>query len=493
MSYTTHYYRDCNLNNRRSFFSFITGCLLTVFTLAAASIELPDIGDSSGATISPEKEHRLGAAFYRSLQGQGAILDDLETQEYLQNIGRKLVLYSDGAGQEFTFFPIAARSINAFAAPGGFIGVNAGLILNTQSESELAGVLAHEVSHITQRHMARSFERAENMSVPMAVAMIGSLLLGVLDKDAGLAALTAVSAGSAQGQINFTRTNEKEADRVGMALLSRAEFDPKGMPDFFLRLQVANRLTDPAFLPEFLRTHPVTTSRISDSTNRLAEYPARAHKNSEAYLLTKARIEVVAAKSERHAEKIFKIAVREDGSNANHYGYALALTGVGKYEKARKELMPLIEKDNNNSSYLLALAEIEVAARSYKESFKVYEGLNSLYPNYKPVVMSYAKALLQVNRTKEAKALLLDYGIKYGTDRNYYELLAEAEGRDGAIVEAHLALSEFHYLSGETERALEQLRIAEKAGHLDYYHRERLEYRREQIEKELEIEKEFRK
>ncbi len=475
----------------KKFLSVLSGSLLAIFILTASAIELPDIGDSSGTVISPEKERQLGAAFLRRLQGHGAILEDLETQDYLQSIGRKLVLNSDNAGQDFTFFPIAAIAINAFAAPGGYIGVNAGLILNTKSESELAGVLAHEISHVTQRHMARSFERAEQMSIPMAVAMIGSLLLGVASPDAGFAAMSAVQAGGAQHQIDFTRANEQEADRVGMALLSRAEFDPKGMPSFFERLQIANRLTDPKFLPEFLRTHPVTTSRISDAQNRLAEYPPRDHKNSDAYLLAKARIQIAAAKSPRHAVKLFKIALSEDKQDANRYGYALALAHASKYDKARHQLNLLLKKDNENVSYLLAMAELETEAGNHKKGLQIYHRLNGLYPGYRPMVMKYTKALLQFDKIKEAKALLIDYGIQHGTDRTYYELLAEAEGRSGSTIDAHLALAEYHYLSGETELAHDQLKIAERSGALDYYHRQRLLVRLEQIEKELEEEKEL--
>ena len=485
------------LKKHRSLFPVFLGCLLAVLMLTASAIELPDIGDSSGTVISPEKERQLGAAFFRNLQGHGAILEDLETQEYLQSLGKELVLNSDAANKDFTFFPVAAIDINAFAVPGGFVGVNAGLILNTETESELAGVLAHEISHVTQRHMARSFERAEKLSVPMAVALIGSLILGVANPNAGLAAMTAVTAGNAQGQINFTRANEKEADRVGMALLSRSGFDPEGMPSFFERLQVANRLTDPKFLPEFLRTHPVTTSRIADAENRLAQYPPHAHKYSDAYKLTKARIKVIAAKSPGQAEKIFKTAIDEgdlgDEEDATHYGYALALMGVDKYQNARDELNQLLKKDANNISYLLAMANLETRAENYRKGLRIYKHLNSLYPGYRPVVMDYTKALLQYGQIKQAKALLLDYGIQHGTDRIYYELLGEAEGRDGSKFEAHMALAEYHYLNGETDLAHNQLKIAERSGHLDNYHKQRLQARLEEIEKEMEEEKELKK
>lgn len=469
---------------------------MAVFVFSTTAIELPDIGDSSGMAISPEKEHKIGAAFLRHLQGEGAIMEDPETEAYLQSIGSKLVLYSDGAGQDFTFFPIASTAINAFAAPGGYIGVNAGLILNTRNENELAGVLAHEISHVTQRHMARTFERAGQMSLPMAVAMIGSLMLGIANPDAGLAAFTAVQAGGVQHQIDFTRANEEEADRVGMALLSRAQFDPAGMPSFFERLQLANRLTDPKQLPEFLRTHPVTVNRIADAKNRLAQYPKHDHKDSKAYQLTRARVTVAAAKTAREAVKIFESRLKDDDledESVIRYGYALALIRATQYKKARHQLELILKNDPENVSYLLASADLESSANNYRKTLQIYQRLNSLYPDYRPVVMKYAKALLQVNQFKPARELLLDYGLQHGPDRVYYGLLAEAEGRAGSQIEAHMALAEYHYLSGETERARDQLKIAEQSGDLDYYHKQRVMARLEQFEKELEEEKELLK
>ncbi len=484
------------LKIRYSFLHIFLGGLMAMLAWTACAVELPDFGDSSGTVISPEKERQLGAAFLRSLRGRGAILEDLETQEYLQELGDKLVQHSDGAGQEFTFFPIASMEINAFAAPGGFIGVNAGLILNSTNESELAGVLAHEISHVTQRHMARTFERAGQMSLPVAIAMIGSLLLGVASPDAGLAAMTAVQAGTVQNQIDFTRANEQEADRIGMALLYRSGFDPSGMPSFFERLQVATRLTDPKSLPEFLRTHPVTVSRIADAKNRLKEFPPRRYKDSDAYRLTKARIRVAAAKSPRHAVKIFAAELKEgnfEKEDPIRYGYVLALIHAGKYKKARRELKRLLKKEGTNASYLLAQAELERGARNYRKSLQIYDRLEKLYPGYRPVVLNHVKMLLQNNRAQEAKQRLLDYALQHGPDRIYYELLAEAEGRSGSKIEAQLALAEYYYLSGDTRMARDQLKIAEKNPDLDYYHKQRLLARLEEFEKELAEEKKLHK
>lgn len=478
------------MNTIRSICLFI---LVALQVFSAGAIELPDIGDSAGTAISPDKERKLGEGLLRRLQGEGAVMDDPETVEYLQSIGAKLVVNSDDAGQEYNFFPVNAFNINAFAAPGGFVGVNAGLIISSRNESELAGVLAHEISHVTQRHMARAFERAGQMSLPVAIAMIGALLLGSQNPNAGTAALAAVQAGAVQHQIDFTRANEQEADRVGMALLSRAGFDPAGMPSFFERLQMANRLTDPKQLPEYLRTHPVTESRIADSKNRLRQYPPHDYTSSDTYYLTKARMLVYSAKSSRHAVKVFESALN-DGSYAHEdaarYGYALALIAAADYKKARRELDQLLVKNPENVSYLLALAQLESAAGDSAKALSIYAQLNRLYPGYRPIVMKYAKALLQANKVDEARALLLDYGILHTQDRTYYELLAEAEGRAGSTIDAHLALAEFHYLSGETERARDQLKFAERAQGMDYYHRQRVHARLQQFEDELKEEEE---
>ncbi len=474
--------------------SILLIALISTNIFSAGAIELPDIGDSSGTVISPEREYALGLGLMRQLYGQGAIMDDPETREYLQSLGSKLVANSDGAGHEYTFFPVNEFNINAFAAPGGFVGINAGLIINSRDESELAGVMAHEISHVTQRHIARSFEYASSLSLPMGIAMLGALVLGVVNPQLGMGAITALQAGGIQGQIDFTRANEQEADRIGMALLSRTGFDPSGMPSFFERLQMANRLTDPQNYPEYLRTHPVTQSRIADSRNRLREYPPQRHDDSQDYFLTRARLLVAGAKSPRQAVKSFEAAMV--GGTLNHkqatrYGYVLALTAAGNFKQARQELAPLLEQHPNVISYQLAAAKIEADAHNYDASLKIYARLARLYPSYRPIVMRYAQTLLTAQRPLEARSLLLDYGILHGTDRMYYGLLAEAEGRAGNDLDSHLALAEYHYLNGNVHQAVQQLKIAERTRKLDYYHRQRIEARLEQFEKELKEENEM--
>ena len=201
--------------------------------LAVSTLDLPDIGDSTGAILSPEYERRLGQAFLNHVRRHTPILDDAEIETYIQSIGYRLVSNSDNNVQQFTFFVINDALINAFAAPGGIVGINAGVILNSDTESELAGVMAHEVAHVTQKHMARGAEAQSKMSLPMMAAMLGAILVATQNPEAGQAAIAAVQGGAAQAQINFTRANEKEADRIGMQLLTRSGFNPRGMPGFF--------------------------------------------------------------------------------------------------------------------------------------------------------------------------------------------------------------------------------------------------------------------
>ena len=200
-------------------------CLLLAFCLCAAvaaevtTLDLPDIGDSTGGLLSPEFERRLGQAFLSQVRKQADIISDPEINTYIESIGYRLVSQSDNNEQQFTFFVINDPLINAFAAPGGIVGINSGVILNSDSESELAGVMAHEIAHVTQKHMARSVEMSKKMSIPMLAAMLGAILIATQNPDAGQAALMAVQGASAQARINFTRTNEQEADRIGIQLL----------------------------------------------------------------------------------------------------------------------------------------------------------------------------------------------------------------------------------------------------------------------------------
>ncbi|ADE16532.1 peptidase M48 Ste24p [Nitrosococcus halophilus Nc 4] len=464
--------------------------LLTVPTLKADEIELPEIGDHSGVALSPEQERSIGQAFMRRLRNSVTIIEDPEVATYVQSLGYRLVANSDNPGQGFTFFVIQDPTINAFAAPGGYIGIHSGLIENSQTESELAAVLAHEIAHITQRHLARAFEQRRRLSLPMTAAIVAAIILGTQSPDAGLAGLAAAQAGAAQLQINFTRSNEKEADRVGMQTLVRAGFDPFAMPAFFERLHQVSRYygTRP---PEFLSTHPVTSNRIADAMGRAETLNPHPVKDHLQFHLVRAKLQVLASDNHEQTVRQFKEALengRYRNEAATRYGYALALVATGDSSEARRQILQLLKKDGDNLAYRLALARVEAAAGRFETAFKVYKEAQALYPNDYAVVVNYANALLQGHRPQTARDLLrrqIQSGVGTG---QIYHLMAQAEGDAGNRAEAHRWLAEYHYYNGQTDMAIKQLQLASKAASNDFYERSKIEARLRQLQMEINAE-----
>ncbi len=463
-------------------------------TSAIEGLNLPDIGDPSGSIISPEYDRRLGNAFLREVRRTTPLIYDPEVEAYIESIGYQLAANSDGNTKQFTFFVINQSLINAFAGPGGVIGINSGVILNSQNESELAAVLAHEIAHVTQRHLARAFEKADQLSLPVAAALIGAILLGTQNPEAGAAALLATQGAAVQAQINFTRGNEEEADSLGMQLLARSGFDPKGMPGFFERLQQSSKFYE-GNAPEFLRTHPLTSSRIAESQARAERYPDKSYTDTSTYLLIRAKLEVLAHKKPKHAVQQFleamKTANKGEQLDAARYGYALALLKNKEYKAALSQIHALLKKDETNTAYLLASAQIESAAGNYTNSLNIYQEASKYFPDYRPLVLLHAKTLLDNTQSEKARNILLAYGRNHGSDISFLNLLSQAEAQSGSEIESHIIKAEYYYLLGDTELAIQRLRLAEKQYTLDYYQKERITARLGQLEYERELEREL--
>ncbi len=373
---------------------------------------LPDFGDSSGSVVSPEFEKRLGKAIMREVRQYGESVSDPEVEAYIQSIGYKLVANSDNNQIPFTFFVNDNTQINAFAAPGGVVGINSGVIINADDESELASVIAHEISHVTQRHMARTMETADKLSMPFMAAALGAIALGIANPQAGSAALAALTGASTQYQINFTRSNEEEADRVGMQLLVRSGFDPYGMPRFFEKLQQMSRYNrgNP---PEFLLTHPLTTARIADSLSRAEQLPKQEYKSSESFRLVRAKIKATSFTRNNEAIDFFKNQIELGGYpdiDSAHYGYAITLMKNGDFDQAEEELGLLLKKDQENIYYLLAAGQLANAEKNYNEALEIYQHASHLYPDYWPTIMAQARTLLDAKQPKAARDLLHRYG-----------------------------------------------------------------------------------
>lgn len=465
-------------------------CLSLLLTVpappaATAAIELPSIGDPSGSVISPEQERHLGEAFMRNVRRQLKVIDDPLVNEYIQSLGYQLVSNSNDQTRNYTFFVVQDSSINAFAAPGGFIGVHSGLMLTTESESELAAVLAHEIAHVTQRHMARTYEAAQQMSVPMAAAVLAAILLGVHDPQLGSAAIAAASAGSAQYQINFTRSNEQEADRIGIDILARSGFDPRSMPTFFERLQQSSRYYGNNF-PEFLSTHPVTVNRIAESTDRAEQYPRRRNPDSLGYQLARARLLVLTEEDPHKTVEIFRAHLKDSDAHdedATRYGYALALLAAGKHDAARTEIQRLRKKDPDRIAYRIAAAEIELAAGNHQASRDIFLDSLELYPDNYPLTLHFAEALLRMGDPQRAHELLQRFVRNREPNIEVYRLLARTATEAGHPVEAHRSMAEYYYLNGQIKAAIEQLTLALRTAN-DFYQSSRIEARLQQLKEE---------
>ena len=454
--------------------------------------DLPDIGRSAGTVVTPEFERRLGQAIMRQVRQSTDVIHDPEVESYIQSIGYRLVANSDDNQIPFIFFVVKSNAINAFAAPGGVVGVNSGVILNSENESELAGVIAHEISHVTQHHMARTYEAADKYSLPTLAAFLGAVALAAFNPQAGQAAIAAIGGISSQYQINFTRANEEEADRVGMQLLARSGFDPFGMPNFFQKLQQATRYYGSA--PEFLLTHPLTSSRIADAIARAEQYPPRKYKSSISYKLVRAKLMANSYEKANDAIKFFEERLSAGGypdMDSARYGYVIALTNAADFAKAREQLAMLLEKDQENVSYLLAAARIESAQRNFLSAVGIYQKAEELYPDFRPVVIGYARALLDAGLAKEARDLLRNYGRDNEHDVVYYDLLSQAEAEAGSVAEAGIAKAEYYYLTGGTQLAIDRLKFAQRQPGLTYHQQERIKARLAQLQYELELEKDL--
>lgn len=459
----------------RSYLILLALCLTLFPTLPQAveisKIELPDMGDSSGTLITPEEETQLGEAFFRSLHSQITINQDPEIQEYIESIGQKLSANSDNPGHPFRFFVVMEKDINAFAGPGGYIGVNSGLILTTEAESELASVIAHEIAHVTQRHLYRAAEAAGRLSIPTAAATLAAILLGSQAPALGQAALVAIQAGSVQFQIDFTRENEEEADRVGMQTLSESQFDPRSMPTFFERLQQSTRYYGQN-IPEFLRTHPVTASRISDTRGRADRYPYKQYPDTLGYQLTKAKIRVLNNTDDlAEAQKYFQSKLNQgtaEQRSVAQYGMGLVAFKSQKFREAEAIFKKLATEFPEQPQYQAALARNALDSRDYKTALALYEKLVLQFPENEAIKLEYVSFLLKTGKTEQAKNTLFTLSPKTRQLPSYYQILAQVYGDLSQPGESHRYLAEYYYAIGQTKDAIMQIKLAQKSKDLNF-------------------------
>ncbi len=459
--------------------------ILCIVYVPCIAIELPDIGISADVIMSSVDEDRLGKAFIRQLRQHVEVIDDVQINDYLNVLGNHLVSYSENPKQSFHFFVIKDSSINAFAVPGGFIGVHSGLIMTTRSEGELASVLAHEIAHVTQRHIARTIEASQRLTVPKIAAIIAAAIVTGIAPQVGQAAFAAIMAGNIQMQINFTRLHEKEADRIGIQTLANSGFEPNEMPNFFERMQAANR-NSTTNLPELLLTHPVTTDRIAEAHDRAAKYSTKLKAENPLYNLMKAKLLVSTtnnkAKLLKDLQKMLALNnYRDEG--AARYALALALLDNMRTDGVQTQINWLLKNDSDRVMYRILKARLALLQKNTTKAMEEYEKALQIYPHDKMLGLDYAEKLLQNNIATKAKNILLDISIP--NNPYYFFLLAQAYKLDGAEAEAYFALAENYYLKGQTAIAIEHLKKALQKVKADFYLATRIDARYKELQAEL--------
>ncbi len=446
---------------------------------AAENMILPDLGGQTGALISPQEERRIGQSFMRNIRQMVPVYNDPVVSDYIQSLGLRLGNYSDNRSFDFTFFVVDDSTINAFAGPAGYIGVNRGLIEATDTESELASVLAHEIAHVTQFHLHRSLENARKMGIPTAAAIITAILVGATNPSAAEALIAASVAGNAQTQLTYSRLHEEEADRVGVSLLDQAGFDPRAMPAFFEILQKKTRISDTG-IPEFLTTHPVTENRIADSRNRAEQYPRKHYANSDEFELLKVQLTLLTTKDPGALLQKYEQALNSGQyrhRNATRYGLAMANSALKNYGAARSQLLSLIKDDQERSPYLLALADAESKLDHKKQALEVLDNGMSLYPMNISIGDSYAILLSETGKIGEARSLLRKLILGNPEAPEPYRVLGHMEEQTGHLGAAYMYSAEYHFLEGRTQYAIEHLKQALKQNDLDQYERNQIETR----------------
>jgi predicted Zn-dependent protease len=446
--------------------------------LALAQDQLPDLGDVSQATLTPTQERRLGEGIMRQIRANPAYLDDPEVTDYLNGLGFRLVSNGPDPGGHFEFFCVLDPSVNAFALPGGFIGVHSGLLQTAQSESELSSVLSHEIAHVTQRHIARLIASQQKAGLASMAALALAILAARSNPDLSQAAIVGAQAGMIQNQLNFTRDNEREADRVGLQILEKSGFDAHAMPVFFERLQKATRIYETS-APSYLRTHPLTYERVADIESRIQDVPFRQVPDSLEFHLVRARLAAIDGNPRDAAANFSRLLDERKFSNeaAVRYGLVVALLRSGDVQRARKEMAvlqglkakgPMI--DALGAQTLVASGELEKGLAAYREALRANPGRTAL-------VYGYADALINARRAPEAAAFLDARLATRSPDPRLYELQARSYAATGKRLQQHSALAEAYVLRGNLIGAIEQLQLAQKAGDGDFYQQSSVEAR----------------
>lgn len=451
---------------------------------------LPDLGDASQSDISPQLEKKVGEDILNQIRRlDPQYLEDAEVTAYVDQLGQRLVAASPDPGFGFTFFLMKDPTINAFATFGGYVGVNTGLITAAQSESELAGVLAHEISHVTQHHLARGVAKEKQNSIVALAAMALALLAASKNPDAATAAIVGSQAAMVQSQLAFSREFEREADRIGFQTLEKAGFDVRGMADFFQRLQQASRLYENN-APSYLRTHPLTVERISDMQNRAQQTPYRQIPDSQDFHLVRGKLRSqLGTPKEAVTDLEHLLQERKFANEAGiRFGLAHAQLRAKNFPAVEQELQTLRRLKVNSPMLDNLLGELRLAQGDYAGASAAYKaGLRNV-PFAKALMYGYLEALLAERRPAEAMAYLDAQLQLYASDYKLWAFKARTASLLGRRLQQHQALAESYVLQGQLLPAIDQLQMAQQSGDGNFYELSAVDARLRELRKRQEEE-----
>ncbi len=460
---------------------------------------LPDLGDSSDAVLSDKQERTIGNRVMREVRIDPAFIDDPEISDYVKSLGNRLLGAAEAPRRPIEFFVVQDDAVNAFALIGGHIGLHTGLLLLTRNESELAGVVAHEISHILQRHQSRLYQGQGKYQLAslaaLALAVLASRGSSSQSSQVTEAAIVGASAIMMQGQLDYTREHEREADRVGVSILERAGYDPRGMVSFFERMQRANRLSEFKSAPSYLRTHPLTVERIADMQSRVEAMAPKLVPDSFEYRLARAKIraatgsstEAIAYFRDQLADRTV-LRPREDV-----YGLVIALRRARDFAAAEKELSTIRTGEGAGPAFEWLAAQLQADQGLTDSAVETYRAALKAHPRHRGLVYGLALLLLDAGRTAEAIAWLEERVRLSPDDAKLYELQSRAYTAAGNRLAQHRALAEAYYLRGNLAAAVDQLELATQVRGSDFYALSSAEARLRELRSRLEVEREAEK
>ena len=451
---------------------------------SAINSELPDLSGPANGILDKQQQYELGYSVMLQMRQQGGLFDDPETEEYVQQIGQRLASQSKDGGGYFHYVTARSEEINSFAVTGGWVFIFTGLLTATHTESEFAGVVAHETAHITQNHVLRKIQEEQQSSMTALAAMLATILLGALGGGGGNAIEGGILASqglAAQQQISFSRDMESEADRVGIQYLAAAGFDPEGMADFFSRFMQIEGVQN-GWVPAILQDHPVDSVRIAEARERAAQYPPVPNTSSPDYYLVRERVRALTAPGDEDIQRVYaqKIA-NGDHSLGTMYGDAVALIQDNKASQAVPILKQLIAEHGELHLLYDTLGQAQTKAGNLTAALATFRLAMKLFPRNVPITIRYAQTLMAAGRNAQAHDVLLDLFNNVEPTPDQIQLTARAASAAGDLGDAYYYMGEYQIADGNLPLAAEQYQLALRTPHLTNVQRKRISARLREV------------